>query len=155
MPKFSRGERVYLRDGALTTLERHGRERLGVVLGEAGPDARHGNGRQGHVTYLVEVRGVEDPTAEMSSPVPQELLEPAGSLGERYEQVIGPFSDFEAMLKEAVSLNQRFVHLRDIDLIVMTWPQWMPVVEIRDSRIDVPVLHTGSVWAWHMGMLLR
>lgn len=139
----------------MSTADTRRRERLAMVLGEAGPESQRSNGNRGKVTYLLMIQDVYGEDSGAPQPVPEELLEPAGSLGERYNQVVGPFSDFESMVKEAVSLRQQARGPKAIDIVGINWPQWLPVVEIRNTSIDVPVLHSGHSWAWHMGILAR
>ena len=156
MPRFIRGDRVYIRDVSPAVPGYRPRERLATVSEEAGGEAHGSNGtRVGPVTYLVNVPAVRGNASNVVQPVTEDLLEPAGSLGERYEQVLGPFSDFITMWTEGVKLNRQGSEPRDIDLIGINWPEWFLIAEIRDRGVEVPIVRDHAEWRWHMAVLAR
>lgn len=152
MTRFSKGDRVYIKDSPPGLPGYHPRERLATVAGES----TGSNGtRVAPVTYLVNVLPMHGDVAEAVQPVTEDQLEPAGSLGEQYEQVLGPFSDFITMWTEGVKLSRRPPEPRDIDLIGINWPEWFLIAEIRNSGVEVPIVRDHPEWRWHMAVLAR
>jgi hypothetical protein len=148
MANFTIGDRVYLKDVADKTSPDRLRERLGRIVDLA-------ESASGEPQYVLEFNRLEGESRRSEAAFPEGLLEPAGEIGIRYEQVLGPYPDFEFMVKAAVDINQRLTGRRDIDILGINWPDWMTVVEIRNNAIDVPAMHTGFAWAWHVGVLTR
>ena len=144
MTRFVQGDRVYLRDGAAGAPDNRPKARLATVLSESGETG-----------YFVSIPGVDVPDQDAQVSVQDDLLEPGGDIAERYEQLLGPYTDFETMLKQAVGINQEAANVPGIDILGVNWPEWLTVLEIRGNAIDVSELHTGYSWAWHIGILTR
>src|SRR5262245_2698234 len=98
MPRFRQGDRVYLRDGASGAPDNRPQARLATIVSEI-DDA-------GAASYVVSIPDGEPANNASATPVPENLMEPGGEIAERYEQILGPFTDYETMLKQAVSINQ-------------------------------------------------
>ena len=153
MARFTKGDRVYIRDRDPVTLDTPYRERLATVIEQT---AHSGNGRgTGSLTYLVSVAGFQSDPTEVPHPVPiaEDLLEPAGSLGERYGQVVGPFTDFVTMWTRALRVRRSAPLPPDVDIIGVNWPEWFLIVEIRGTGVEVPLVRDHPEWRWHMARL--
>src|SRR3954467_15059037 len=96
MARFSEGDRVYLRDGAGEAPDNRPKARLATIISAS--ESATGD----HPSYEVTIPGID--VQESSAPVcvSEHLLEPGGDIADRYEQLLGPYTDFETMLKQAV-----------------------------------------------------
>lgn len=107
---------------------------------------------QDELTYTLSVPGVNGQSDHSTTRVAEADLEPAGALGERYEQVVGPYNDFMMIWTQAIRLGKRSTLSRDIDIIGISWPDWFLLVEIRGSGVEVPLVRDHADWRWHMAV---
>jgi hypothetical protein len=149
MARFREGDRVYLRDGAGEAPDNRPKARLATIISATE------SATADHPSYVITIPGIDVPESNSPVSVPEHLLEPGGDIADRYEQLLGPYTDFETMLKQAVSINQVAANVPGIDILGINWPRWLAVLEIRGNAIDVSELHTGYSWAWHIGVLTR
>ena len=129
---------MFMLDAEPLTLASPSRERLATVVDEAGTII---NGHGPEASYLVQLAGAEVPPAVS---IPESCLEPAGALGEKYERVLGPYTDFVAMWTEGLRVQRRESG-RDVDILGVNWPEWFLIVEMRGDRVEVPKIGRAHV----------
>ena len=152
MPKFIRGDRVYILDKDPVTSEPTPRERLAMVT--AAVDAADGgSSADGEASYALSVPGIDGQSLHSSQEFPESDLELAGSLGERYEQVVGPYNDFITIWSQALKLGRKTTLSRDVDIIGINWPEWFLLVEIRGTGVEVPLPRDHPEWRWHLAVM--
>jgi hypothetical protein len=127
-----------------------------MVTGEVQPAATPAGGDEGdRLLYTLSVPGVEGKSEDSLQQIAQVDIEPAGALGERYEQVLGPYNDFGMILTHAIRLGNRRTLSRDVDIIGINWPEWFLLMEIRGSGVEVPLPRDHPEWRWYMAVIAR
>ena len=103
--------------------------------------------------YALSVPGVEGNSEHVALEMSGADLEPAGDLGERYEQVVGPYNDFLMIWTQAIKVDRRRTLSRDLDIIGVNWPEWFLLVEIRGTGVEVPLVRDHEAWRWHLAVI--
>lgn len=122
------------------------------AMGKVDPTGLDGAANAG-LTYTVSVPGIEGQSSHSSLEISENDLEPAGPLGDRYEQVMGPYNDFLMIWTQAIKLGKNTTLSRDIDIIGINWPEWFLLMEIRGSGVEVPLVRDHPEWRWHMAVI--